>query len=819
MRKGFRFAPLSFAVLALVLTACPSAGGGGGVGSAPQITSFTANPESITAAGQAVALSWTVTNGVTDLEIDQGVGAVSGTSQVVYPTAATTYTLTATNSSGETSASVSVGLGTGPGTGPGVEDGLPPSGTFGVSLTQGDFQSDQSGSIADASDPRIIRVQPGGTFYALVSYEDSGGIAGATIYIANRSPPGLRANLVQGQDVGGFTLNGEVSGCVLDGTQTSVTCIYEIAVGSIPNITELPGVSGEFAYVFRTRVTDAAGTVSDTPPRGYVIVGSGSGTPTPPGTPNPPGNPDPPPGNPNPPGNPDPPGNPGPPENEKPVAAFTYAETESNASGVSYRFSGAGSTDPDGDSLSYAWTFGDNTGANTRDHTKKYTRDGDYTVKLTVLDGKGGSDTETKTVEVDVPGSSNPPGNPPENPPGNPPGNPPATAPTITSFTVNPTSITSGQSATLSWAISGTATEVTISPSGGNVTNDPDKKITVTPTTTTTYTINAKNGTVTSTSKTATVTVTNGGTTNKPPTANAGANQDDVAQNATVTLNGSGTDSDGTIASYAWTLVAPDGKSAALSNPTSNKPTFTASQTGKYVASLKVKDNDGAESAADTVDITVASDDNPAENQRPTADAGRDQSDVSTNATVFLDGSRSSDPNPGDTLTYAWTLKKDGVDANNLLNNENTSKPTFKPSGAGTHVASLIVTDNRNLSSLTDTVTITVVAPPTNRPPVANAGPDQTRVVQSNTVTLNGSGSSDPDEDETATLKFAWTLKAPAPGGADVSSLLNNRTTATPTFNATEIGEYVASLVVTDIKGAPSPSTSQSRVSIFVIAP
>ena len=79
-----------------------------------------------------------------------------------------------------------------------------------------------------------------------------------------------------------------MGGCALDGTQTSITCIYEIAVGNIPNIDELQGSGSEFAYVFRTRVADAAGNVVDEPPRGYVIVGEGGGTPNPP---NPPGNP------------------------------------------------------------------------------------------------------------------------------------------------------------------------------------------------------------------------------------------------------------------------------------------------------------------------------------------------------------------------------------------------------------------------------------------------------------------------------------------------------------------------------------------------
>ena len=41
-------------------------------------------------------------------------------------------------------------------------------------------------------------------------------------------------------------------------------------------------------------------------------------------------------------------------------------------------------------------------------------------------------------------------------------------------------------------------------------------------------------------------------------------------------------------------------------------------------------------------------------NEAPTADAGSDQAGVSEGATVTLDGSGSSNPDAGDTLTYAW---------------------------------------------------------------------------------------------------------------------------------------------------------------------
>ncbi len=72
----------------------------------PTVSTFTASPSAITT-GQSTTLSWSTT-GATSLSIDQGVGAVTGTSKTVSPTATTTYTLTATNSGGSTTKTVTV---------------------------------------------------------------------------------------------------------------------------------------------------------------------------------------------------------------------------------------------------------------------------------------------------------------------------------------------------------------------------------------------------------------------------------------------------------------------------------------------------------------------------------------------------------------------------------------------------------------------------------------------------------------------------------------------------------------------------------------
>ena len=121
-----------------VLSACDPDGGSNTLA----ISSFEANPGTITAAGQAVTLSWDVNGPATSLDIDMGVGAVSGTSVVVNPTATTSYTLTASNSSDSVTAMTTVTVGNGGG------DGEAPKGTFGVALTSsGPFQSDEGGGI------------------------------------------------------------------------------------------------------------------------------------------------------------------------------------------------------------------------------------------------------------------------------------------------------------------------------------------------------------------------------------------------------------------------------------------------------------------------------------------------------------------------------------------------------------------------------------------------------------------------------------------------------------------------------------------------
>ncbi|HET7904236.1 MAG TPA: PKD domain-containing protein, partial [Candidatus Eisenbacteria bacterium] len=66
---------------------------------------------------------------------------------------------------------------------------------------------------------------------------------------------------------------------------------------------------------------------------------------------------------------------------------------------IAIQFNGSGSTDPDGDALTYTWTFGDGGSANGATPSHAYAADGVYTVILTVTDGIC-PDTDETTATV-----------------------------------------------------------------------------------------------------------------------------------------------------------------------------------------------------------------------------------------------------------------------------------------------------------------------------------------------------------------------------------------------------------------------------------
>jgi glucose/arabinose dehydrogenase len=80
--------------------------------------------------------------------------------------------------------------------------------------------------------------------------------------------------------------------------------------------------------------------------------------------------------------------------------AQAKANVTSGKAPLTVSFSSAGSSDPDGDSLGYAWTFGDGATSTAANPSHTYTANGQYTATLKVTDSTGKSATASVRITV-----------------------------------------------------------------------------------------------------------------------------------------------------------------------------------------------------------------------------------------------------------------------------------------------------------------------------------------------------------------------------------------------------------------------------------
>src|SRR5882724_10834604 len=457
-----------------------------------------------------------------------------------------------------------------------------------------------------------------------------------------------------------------------------------------------------------------------------------------------------------------------PPPNHPPVADAGADQTvqATSQSGVSVRLDGSKSSDPDGDTLTYAWTDQNGNPVGSTAVVQLTLLPGSYTFTLTVTDpGKLSSQATTHVIV-----------------------NAPINHPPVANAGPDQTVQASGQNGVLVQL-------------DGSKSSDPDGD-------TLTYAWTDQNGnpvgstavvqlTLLPGSYTFTLTVTDPGklssqaTThvtvnapiNHPPVANAGPDQTVQAtgQNGVlVQLDGSkSSDPDGDKLTYAWTDQNgnPVGSTAVVQ---------LTLLPGTYTFTLTVTDP-GKLSSQATTHVTV----NPPPNHPPVANAGPDQTvPFHSPATVQLNASASTDPD-GDTLTYVW---KD--QSGSTVGNAPILTLALMP---GTYTFTLTVTDPGGLSSQA-TTHVTVNAP-VNHPPVANAGSSQTvgcAGQDGTAVSLNGSASSDPDGDA---LTYVW---------RNAYGRIVGTTAIVPlTLHA---GAHTFTLTVTDPGGLSSSATTQVTI-------
>ncbi|HBF19132.1 MAG TPA: hypothetical protein DDW81_03485 [Cryomorphaceae bacterium] len=94
--------------------------------------------------------------------------------------------------------------------------------------------------------------------------------------------------------------------------------------------------------------------------------------------------------------------------NVDPVASFTAMPVLGNAP-LLVNFDASGSTDADGDTLTYSWNFGDGNMGSDTTATHTYVNAGVYYAKLTVDDGYGGTDIDSVKITVNPPFVNNDP--------------------------------------------------------------------------------------------------------------------------------------------------------------------------------------------------------------------------------------------------------------------------------------------------------------------------------------------------------------------------------------------------------------------------
>jgi PKD repeat protein len=259
--------------------------------------------------------------------------------------------------------------------------------------------------------------------------------------------------------------------------------------------------------------------------------------------------------------------------NKQPVALFTKTAGTVKV-GETITFDASGSYDPDGTIVSYSWAFGDgNTGTGVSvQHA--YSKDGTYTVSLTVTDDDGTTDTVNATITVIVTNKA-----------------------PLASFTESAETISTGESihfdASASHDPDGTIVAYAWNFGDGNTTAGAAVDHTYENNGVYTVTLTVTDNEGATGSATATKSVLN-----RSPVASFTEDAETVAENVAIHFDASGSyDPDGTIVSYVWDFG--DGTTG-----TGVTTEHTYIEAGTYTVTLTVTDNDGASSSV-TAEKTV----------------------------------------------------------------------------------------------------------------------------------------------------------------------------------------------------------------------
>ncbi len=452
--------------------------------------------------------------------------------------------------------------------------------------------------------------------------------------------------------------------------------------------------------------------------------------------------------------------------NRAPAAGFDYLPTTPDT-GQQVTFTST-STDSDGTVAQLAWdldddgTFDDGTAASVQ---RTFSVGGDHIVRLLITDNEGATNIATHTVTV-------------------------ANRLPVSSFTHAPASAQTNEPVTFT----STAIDADgfISAYAWDTDNDGAFDDGTNATAQRSF---PNNGTFTVRLR---ATDNNGGSTigtdtvtiaNRAPTAQIGFTPDTPITNETVEFSSTSTDSDGSIASYAWDLD----NDGTFDDGASSTAERSFPSTGPYTISLRVTDDDGA-SATASIAITPG-------NRQPVAGFNFTPTSPQTGQAVSFT-STSNDPD-GTITSYAWDTDDDGAFDDGTLS---SAQQTFTTPGV--HTVSLRVTDNDGAAN---TISRDVTA--TNRAPAAGFDIAQSAPLTGEQVDFE-STSTDPDGTIAA---FAWDL--------DEDGTFDDGAGPSAQRTFLDSGTFTVRLRVTDNSGATNTATrtvtvaNRPPVAFFQFAP
>ena len=190
-------------------------------------------------------------------------------------------------------------------------------------------------------------------------------------------------------------------------------------------------------------------------------------------------------------------------------------------------------------------------------------------------------------------------------------------------------------------------------------------------------------------------------------------------------------------------------------------------------------------------------------NVPPTANPGTNQVITLPVSSVALNGSGSWDQD-GTISSYSWSQVSGPNTA--TMGSTNSANATASTMVAGTYTFKLTVTDNAGATNSANvSVTVNQAAAPSNQPPVAVPGSNQSITLPTNSVILYGSGSYDPGGGSIS--NYSWTQQS-GPNNATLTPISSTNVDVKNMI----AGTYVFKLTVTDNQGATGSATVQVTV-------